>query len=376
MTPHVRRRIIIGSILVLLVLAGFWLAGRIPRTMTIFGIAAFLAFGVQPLVVFLGKRRVSKPLAVAIVFGGLLVLLAVGLLVIIPATVGQVQGLAANVPTYAQTVQDWSVNTQAWVSRTFPMIHIPGTQTFNLTQLVSSNLGMFATTTLSSVGSLLLGTATALFVAFSSLVLAFFFLINDSSISEGFASFFPAHRRETARALASEISQTFGSYISGQVLVSAITGVAIGGLSAIVGFKYALILGIIAGVGYAIPIIGGLITQVIALVLCAPQGLAVIVWVQIIIFGIERISDNVLVPKIMGDSVGVSPIGVMFAVFAGGELFGLPGLLLGIPAAALVKILWRYFVAPCLHRELGDKPAPKPVPVPAPSVPESGHPAG
>ncbi len=147
-------------------------------------------------------------------------------------------------------------------------------------------------------------------------------------------------------------------------------------MSAIVGFKYALILGIIAGVGYAIPIIGGLITQVIALVLCAPQGLGVIVWVQIIIFGIERISDNVLVPKIMGDSVGVSPIGVMFAVFAGGELFGLPGLLLGIPAAALVKILWRYFVAPWLHRELGDKPAPKPAPVPAPSVPESGHPAG
>jgi len=75
-------------------------------------------------------------------------------------------------------------------------------------------------------------------------------------------------------------------------------------------------------------------------------------WVQLILFVMARISDNVLVPKIMGSHVGVSPIGVMFAVFAGGELFGIPGLLLGIPAAALIKILWRYFVAPWLHARL------------------------
>ena len=76
-----------------------------------------------------------------------------------------------------------------------------------------------------------------------------------------------------------------------------------------------------------------------------------ILWVQVIMFVMARVSDNVLVPKIMGDSVGVSPIGVMFAVFAGGELFGIPGFLLGIPAAALIKILWRYFMARGLPRD-------------------------
>ena len=63
-----------------------------------------------------------------------------------------------------------------------------------------------------------------------------------------------------------------------------------------------------------------------------------------------RVADSVLVPKIMSESVGVSPIGVMFAVFAGGELFGIPGLLLGIPAAALVKVLFKYFVQPYVLR--------------------------
>jgi predicted PurR-regulated permease PerM len=95
-----------------------------------------------------------------------------------------------------------------------------------------------------------------------------------------------------------------------------------------------------------------LIAEIIAVPMCLPQGLWMVLWVQVIMFGMARISDNVLVPKIMGQSVGVSPIGAMFAVFAGGELFGIPGLILGIPVAALIKILWRYFMAPWLHAQL------------------------
>jgi predicted PurR-regulated permease PerM len=73
---------------------------------------------------------------------------------------------------------------------------------------------------------------------------------------------------------------------------------------------------------------------------------------------IARIADSVLVPKIMADAVGVSPIGVMFAVFAGGELFGLWGLILGIPAAALVRVLFTYFALPWILRAQQANPEP------------------
>ena len=163
---------------------------------------------------------------------------------------------------------------------------------------------------------------------------------------------FPPRKRQTARKLAAEVTELFGSYISGQVIVSALTGAVIAIATAIIGFKFSLILGIISAVAYAVPIIGMLIAQLIAIPLCAPQGIWMIVWVQVVMFAMARISDNVLVPKIMGQSVGVSPIGAMFAVFAGGELFGVPGLILGIPAAALIKILWRYFMAPWISAQL------------------------
>ena len=67
-------------------------------------------------------------------------------------------------------------------------------------------------------------------------------------------------------------------------------------------------------------------------------------------FFASRFSDNFLVPKIMGQKVGISPVGVIFAVFAGGELFGFVGLLFAVPMAALLRILWRYFGAEWLSQ--------------------------
>ncbi len=339
----------LGSLAILIALYVF--ATRIPRTISIFLIAAFIAFGVQPVCRALARRGVPKALAITIVFVVLTIVIVVGLLVIVPLTIAQVQTLAANGPAYVATVEAWAHNSQDWLQLHVPGLHVPQ-NAFDIGQLGGQSLSSLVTTSLTSAGAILFGAATAFFVAFSSIVLSFFFLLNDERIVNAFTSLFPAKRRHTARKLALEITQTFGSFISGQVLVSAITGIVVTIVTALIGFKFSLILGIITAVAYAVPVIGMLIAQAIAIVLCAPQGGWMILWVQVIMFTMARISDNVLVPKIMGESVGVSPIGVMFAVFAGGELFGIPGLLLGIPAAALIKILWRYFVTPWLSARL------------------------
>jgi predicted PurR-regulated permease PerM len=336
---------------VLIAIALYIFIAHIPRTISIFLIAAFIAFGVQPVTRSLVKRGVPKALAIAIVFVVLTIIIVVALLVVVPLTLAQLQTLAANAPSYVNAVEGWAHWAQGWLE-----LHVPGLQlpdsAFDIGQLGGQSLSALVTTSLTSLGTILIGAATAFFVAFSAIVLSFFFLLNDVQIVNAFISLFPARRRITARKLALEITQTFGSFISGQVLVSAITGIVVTILTAIIGFKFSLILGIVTAVAYAVPVIGMLIAQAIAIVLCAPQGGWMILWVQVIMFTMARVSDNVLVPKIMGQSIGVSPIGVMFAVFAGGELFGIPGLLLGIPAAALIKILWRYFVTPWLTARL------------------------
>lgn len=349
MSAELWRRIgwITGAVAV--VAGAIWLAARIPRTISIFVIAAFIAFGVQPLSVRL-ERRMPKPVAVGIVFLGLLVLVVVFLVIVVPLTIAQTQVLVANIPAYASTIQTWLLSAQDSLDRYLPAVKLP--PGFNIGRIGTAQISSFVSDAVASLGAIALNTATAFFIAFSSIILSVFFLLNDTQIAEGFAALFPPRRRETARMLAAEVTEVFGSYISGQVIVSAITGAVIAILTAILGFKFSLIIGLISAVAYAIPIIGMLIAELIAVPLSLPQGLGMVVWVQIVMFGMARVSDNVLVPKIMGQSVGVSPIGAMFAVFAGGELFGIPGLILGIPAAALLKILWRYFMAPWITAQL------------------------
>ena len=351
LTPQGWRRSFFAFLAVVVVAAAYVFAEHIPRTLSIFLIAAFIAFGVQPVSALLVKRGVPKALAISIVFLVLTIVIVVGLLFIVPLTIGQIQALVAGAPTYVDTLENWTHGLEAWVQNRVPSLKIPA-NAFDIAQLGGAQLTTFLAGSLTSVGAILVGTATAFFVAFSAIVLSFFFLLNDTQIVAGFTALFPRSRREIAAKLATEVAETFGSFVSGQVLVSAITGIVVAAGSAILGFKFSLILGIITAVAYAIPVIGMLIAQAIALVLCAPQGGWMVLWVQVIMFVMARISDNVLVPKIMGQSVGVSPIGVMFASFAGGELFGIPGLLLGIPAAALIKILWRTFVSPALQARL------------------------
>jgi predicted PurR-regulated permease PerM len=350
-SPRGWRRLFFGIVGLAILIALYIFASHIPRTISIFLIAAFIAFGVQPVVHALTRRKVPKWLAITIVFVVLTIIIGVGLLVIVPLTIAQLQTLAANAPAYVAALETGARDSQDWLQTHVPGLQVPSSA-FDIGQLGGQSLQTLVTTSLASLGAILIGAATAFFVAFASIVLSFFFLLNDDQIVNAFTSLFPAKRRLTARKLALEITETFGSFISGQVLVSAITGIVVTIVTALFGFKFSLILGIVTAVAYAVPVIGMLIAQAIAIVLCAPQGGWMILWVQVVMFFMARISDNVLVPKIMGESVGVSPIGVMFAVFAGGELFGIPGLLLGIPAAALIKILWRYFVTPWLNARL------------------------
>jgi predicted PurR-regulated permease PerM len=307
------------------------------------------------------ERRMPKPAAIAIVFAGLLLIIAVLLVIVVPLTVEQTQTLASNLPSYAATTQDWLIGWETSLEQHFPQLNLPANG-FNIQKIGSGQVTAVATGIVSSIGAIAINVGTGFFVAFSAVILSIFFLLNDSQIAIGFASMFPPKRRETARNLAAEVTSLFGSYISGQVIVSAITGLVITLITAMFGFKFSLIIGIISAIAYAIPIIGMLIAQIIAVPLSIPQGWGVVIGVQVTMFVMARISDNVLVPKIMGGSVGVSPIVSFFAVFAGGELFGIPGLLLGIPVAALLKILWRYFVAPWIESQYKE---PEPLPAPA-----------
>ena len=340
-SPLFRRRLLVTVGTILLGVAALWFASRIPRTLTVFVIAAFIAFGVHPILRRL-ERRMPRGWAIALIYLALVAVVIVLAVLVVPATLGQVQAIAADAPAYVAVSQNWIDATQTFMSVHFGRSYLPPGYN-DLRGYLVAQASFALNSLLASLTGFLIGTFTAAFIGVSALVLSAFFLVRGDTVADSFYELLPKERRATARQLGSELAGVFGSYVAGQAALCTITGALIFWFTLLTGFKFALLFGIIAGLAYAVPFFGMLAAHAIGLVLAAPQGLQTVIWVQVITFTIGRIADNVFVPKVMSESVGVSPIVVMFAVFAGGELFGLPGLLLGIPAAALAKVAWRFF---------------------------------
>jgi predicted PurR-regulated permease PerM len=200
----------------------------------------------------------------------------------------------------------------------------------------------------------LVGTVNAMLVGVSALILSVFLLSRGRAVRGGVLALLPVSRRAKANALLVEVASIFGHFVAGQLALCAIVGAAVWAALAPAHFGFALLVAVVCALGYAIPFFGMIVAQVIAAALALPQGTTMVIYVTVAIFIIARVADSVLVPKIMADAVGVSPIGVMFAVFAGGELFGLWGLILGIPAAALVRVLFTYFALPWIRAQQAD----------------------
>ncbi len=348
MTPIATRRLIVSLVGLALVVAAYFVAIRIPNTIAIFTIAAFIAFGVKPVTRVL-ERKLSRPLAIAVVYIGLLALLIFAALLVIPQTSKELVSIAVNAPAYVANAKvGWLAFENVLHERLGPRVALPSFDNIEAETMTLASATLAYT--VNSAGTIFVGTATALLVGLSSLILSVFFLLRGPDLGRSLLLLVPLSRRQAVHNLLYEIVQVFGHFVAGQVIVCAITGAAIWLLSMIFGFNFALLIGIVSGIAYAIPFVGMVVAQVLAAALALPQGPWMVLYVSLVVFVVARISDNVIVPKVMSDTTGVSPIGVMFAVFAGGELFGIPGLLLAIPAAALVRLLFNYFVAPYIVR--------------------------
>lgn len=343
------RRLTIIVITLLVLAAAGYVAIHIPRTLSIFLVAAFIAFGAAPLVQRL-ERRMPRGVAIAIVYlllVGALVLLA---LVIIPIAYAQIFVLVEHTSDYVIASQDAVAHLQTFMrERLGDRVALP---TFSQLQAdVGERVGSVFTVTLASIGAILLGTVNAMLIGVSALILSVFLLLRGRAVRGGLLSLLPVRQRAQTNELLVEVASIFGHFVAGQLLLCVIVGLAVWAALAPAHFAFALLVAVVCALGYAVPFFGMIVAQVIAAALAIPQGTAMVVYVTVAIFVVARVADSVLVPKIMSDAVGVSPIGVMFAVFAGGELFGLPGLVLGIPAAALVRVLFTYFVLPWIRAQ-------------------------
>jgi predicted PurR-regulated permease PerM len=192
----------------------------------------------------------------------------------------------------------------------------------------------------------------ALLSVFSLLVItpvvAFYLLADWDRVVEAFDDLIPLHRREVVRGLARDINKALSGYLRGQLLVCAILGVYYAVGLTLAGLNFAVLIGAVSGLLTFVPYVGSLTALVlslgVALAQFFPDWTRILVVVGVVLVG-QFLEGNVLSPKLVGKSVGLHPLWLIFALLACGYLFGFVGLLLAVPLAAAAGVLTRFALA-------------------------------
>jgi predicted PurR-regulated permease PerM len=187
-------------------------------------------------------------------------------------------------------------------------------------------------------------TAKVIFIATAILLLAFHWTLEGPRTIQSLLLLVPQGQRESISELVSAIETKVGFYIAGQGVLCLVMGIMSLVAYLLIGLPNVLILGLLAGVGEAVPLIGPLIGAIPAALMALSIAPAKLVWVIVATLVLHQTENYLLAPRIMRKAVGVNPFVSLLAFFAFGSLLGLGGVLIAIPMAAIIQLLLDRFV--------------------------------
>jgi predicted PurR-regulated permease PerM len=327
-----------------------------------------LAYFLDPVADRLQRVGLSRFLATIVILLAFVVLLVLVLVLVVPALAKQLAGLAEGIPGYISALQNLVTNFDSkWLERTL------GVNAADLRAGLNSLLGQgtgFLTTLFKSIwsSSVAIINLGSLFVV--TPVVAFYMLLDWDRMVATVDSWIPRQYLETVRGIARDMDRSIAGFVRGQGTLCLILGIYYATGLTIVGLNFGLLIGLLAGLISFIPYVGSLTGLVLAVIVALVQFSPHWQWigaVLIVFFSGQFIEGNILQPKLVGSSVGLHPVWLMFALLAFGALFGFVGLLIAVPASAAIGVLTRFglsrYLASPLYRgpdEGVEKPARKP----------------
>ncbi len=170
-------------------------------------------------------------------------------------------------------------------------------------------------------------------------ILAFYILNDWEKIRDGFLNLLPPRGRVQLRSLCQEIDRIMAEFIKGYFLVAITVGLLTGALAAILGVPFPMIIGILAAITNLVPYFGPLLGGLPAVLLAWSVSLKLAIYMTLGIIIIQQLDANLFTPRVIGQKLGMHPLVIIFTLLAGGTLFGLWGIILALPAAAVLKVV-------------------------------------
>lgn len=317
----------------LALIVGLWLARRLLDVLLILAVAALLAAAMQPPVTWLARRGVPRALGVLLLYLALFALLALLAYALAPVVVSQLGQVAAGSwrsgDWLEQLIARWQV-TAGRYPELAPLLDWPLQWGAKLAGW-AAGLGRWAV----SLSHLLLA-------GLLTLVVAYFLAVDPDSPRRALLSLLPAPYRRRAYHLSGHLVRQVGRWAWSQGLLGLYIAVTFGlGLS-VLGVPYAPLLALAGGLLEVIPLLGGTVTTLAAVLVSLPHSwtmaLGAVVWYAVV----NLVENYVLIPRLYQRTMRLHPVLILVAFLVGGRLFGLIGVLLAVPLAAVAQAVWTH----------------------------------
>jgi len=305
-----------------------------------FVVGAAIAYLLDPLAKRLSSRGLSRLVAALVILAGFAIVVAGLIILLTPVLARQLSTFTGHFPSYVENMQAY-VNDpgHSWLKSI-----VGSDEKLSLAVIMNKSMAYLTEVlpTLWTKGEALLSLASLLVV---TPVVAFYLLLDWDPVVKSFDDLIPLQQRDTVRGLARQINDALSGYVHGQLLVCVILGAYFAIGLTVAGLSFGVLIGAVSGFLTFIPYVGSLTALVVSTGVAFAQFSSdwprILIIVGIVVVG-QFIEGNVLSPKLVGESVGLHPVWLIFALLAGGYLFGFVGLLLAVPLAAAAGVLTRY----------------------------------
>ncbi|AZO69135.1 MAG: AI-2E family transporter [Mesorhizobium sp.] len=322
-----------------------------------------LAYFLDPVADRLQRLGLSRLMATVVILFAFIVVLVLAFVILVPVLASQMADFASKLPEYLTRLQTLITSFDPrWLEEKFG-VDANGLRE-GLNSLLTSGFGLL-TTVFTSIWSsgVALVSVVSLFVV--TPVVAFYMLLDWDRMVAIVDSWVPRDYVKTVRAIANDINTATAGFVRGQGTLCLVLGAMYATGLTLTGLNFGILIGLFAGLISFIPYVGSLTGLVLAVGVAFVQfwpDWTMIAAVAGVFFVGQFIEGNILQPRLVGKSVGLHPVWLMFSLFAFGALFGFVGLLIAVPASAAVAVLVRFAIARYLESPLYKGHSTEPVP--------------
>ena len=304
------------------IVAGLLVLAYILRSvLAMIFVSIIIAAALSPLVDWFEKRKIPRLVGALIIYLGIIALISLIIYFAFPIIYEEVLNLADSLPGISEQV-----------------LHLISNSVLGerISDFISSYQGSIIKDA-SQFFSILINLGGGIVSVLTVFLISFYLLLEKDGVSDFIKFIVPQSIEPTVLKVWYRSRLRLGKWLRVQILLSSIIGVMVLAALLILGVKYAFILAIFAAVCELVPMVGPILAGVVASIVALTQSLPLAIWTAIAFILIQRLENDILVPAIMGKTIGFNPVIVLVALFAGGKLGGVLGMLIALPVVIVVE---------------------------------------